>query len=110
MCFINDPDEMIVTVKLNLNSHVYEVTGTRNYYQVSPLLPGALDCFKSMTSTKLPQGTQQNWVDSLMDEIKIEEVYTPKKAVCYHKFKAYIGLNESYEYCVYCDEKRPIQE
>lgn len=30
----------------------------------------------------------------------------PSKALCYHKWKSYLGLNESFDYCEYCDEKR----
>ena len=30
-----------------------------------------------------------------------------KKPECWHEFKKYVGLNESYEFCTKCDEKRP---
>ena len=31
---------------------------------------------------------------------------TPKENVCNHEWKSYLGLNERFEYCIHCEEKR----
>jgi len=44
------------------------------------------------------------WYDELEPDVII------KKNKCNHEWKYYMGFNDSYEYCIHCDEKRKPEE
>ena len=46
-----------------------------------------------------------DWFTGLPTGIKQEKPPVEKK-VCYHNWSRYVGLNETYEFCTQCDEKR----
>lgn len=40
------------------------------------------------------------------DLLRVSVPKNTEAPLCRHKFATYMGLNESFDYCVFCDEKR----
>lgn len=57
---------------------------------------------KNGTVIKLPSGV-------VIEHVVMRGLDIPPVIKCEHKWKSYMGLNEQFEYCELCDEKRELK-
>lgn len=60
-------------------------------------------------SSKWLEWIDEIYMDAFSRPLPIDSyVEAPTGTECQHSFKMYIGFTQTFEYCIYCDEKREV--
>lgn len=94
VCFAHNPTMYVFPLKHQMFLHL--TTPNVQYFWESDFnrLRSNLEPFNGTSLMHLPSGSQTSDYD---------------KSLCFHDWKTYIGLKESYQYCTKCDEKRELK-